>query len=233
LRQLVLAGLDPHPGTATLVHIRPQNWAESWKRHFKPLEIHSRLLIRPSWSKRKPKRGQAVVVLEPGLSFGTGNHPTTAYCLEELVAHRTEATAQGMLDLGTGSGILAIAAARLGYAPIEALDVDPDAIRIARENARTNHAAGQIHFSCSRVEKLSENPRRKFPVVCANLISNLLIQERKRILSKVQDKGILVLAGILKVEFEAVAKAFQSAGMRLLRSQSRGEWRSGTWAKRF
>src|SRR5436190_4239810 len=92
-----------------------QDWAESWKQHFQPIEIGAALLIKPSWSKQRQKKGQATVVLDPGLSFGTGQHPTTAFCLRELVRCRKPGTSQSFLDIGTGSGILAIAAARLGY----------------------------------------------------------------------------------------------------------------------
>ena len=111
------SGLDIGPGSISLKRIRQEDWAESWKRHFKPLVIGSALLLKPSWSRRRPRKGQAVVVLDPGLSFGTGRHPTTAFCLRQLVARRRRGEAQSCLDIGTGSGILAIAAAKLGYAP--------------------------------------------------------------------------------------------------------------------
>ncbi|HKQ36985.1 MAG TPA: 50S ribosomal protein L11 methyltransferase, partial [Verrucomicrobiae bacterium] len=84
----------------TVRKLRPQNWAESWKRHFKPIEIGAKLLIKPSWSRRKAKAGQRVIVLDPGLSFGTGQHPTTRFCLAEIVAARDERRAQSFLDVG-------------------------------------------------------------------------------------------------------------------------------------
>ena len=137
--------------------MRREDWAESWKRHFKPIEIGDALLVKPSWSKRRPRKNQAVVILDPGLSFGTGQHPTTAFCLREIVRlklakergrlarefktrhHADEPSAlQSFLDIGTGSGILAIAAAKLGYQPVHAFDFDAEAVRIARANARAN-----------------------------------------------------------------------------------------------
>ena len=120
--------------------VPPEDWAESWKRHFKPIEIGGDLLILPSWSKRKPKTGQAVVVLDPGLSFGTGQHATTSFCLNEIVKLRrsSKASELSLLDGGTGSGILAIAAAKLGYKPVEAFDFDPVSVRVARANATSN-----------------------------------------------------------------------------------------------
>src|SRR5205814_9828492 len=120
------AGLKLGPARIKLERVRSQDWSESWKRHFKPLEIGRELLIRPSWSKRRAHKDQAVVVLDPGLSFGTGQHPTTAFCLRQLATRRIPGQAQSFLDIGTGSGILAISAARLGYGPIRAIDSDSE-----------------------------------------------------------------------------------------------------------
>ena len=125
LHRIKGCGLDVGSGKPSLVAVPHEDWAESWKRHFHPLEIGAKLLIKPSWSKRRARKGQSVVVLDPGLSFGTGQHATTRFCLRELVALRRPGKAQSLLDIGTGSGILAIAAARLGYAPIEAWTVTP------------------------------------------------------------------------------------------------------------
>src|SRR5437867_3217477 len=129
LDQVKACGLSVGAVRVRLTGIRWEDWSNSWKRHFPPIEIARRLLVQPTWSRRRARRGQAVVWLDPGLSFGTGHHPTTAFCLRQLVARRTPGTPQSFLDLGTGSGILAIAAAKLGYGPIDALDLDPDALR--------------------------------------------------------------------------------------------------------
>ncbi|HWH69999.1 MAG TPA: 50S ribosomal protein L11 methyltransferase, partial [Candidatus Sulfotelmatobacter sp.] len=146
LKRIASCGLKIGPDKFALGKVRRQDWAESWKRHFKPLEIGSALLIRPSWSQRRPRKGQALVVLDPGLSFGTGQHPTTGFCLQQLVACRRPKQGQSLLDIGSGSGILAIAAVRLGYQPVEAFDFDPEAVRVARDNAQQNGVAEQIDF---------------------------------------------------------------------------------------
>src|SRR5262249_31938257 len=157
-----------------LEKVRQEDWAESWKRHFKPIEIGSTLLIRPGWSKRLARKGQATMILDPGLSFGTGQHPTTAFCLEQLVARRVRGQSQSLLDLGTGSGILAIAAAKLGYRPITAIDCDAEAARIARANARRNRVSHRVHFLQKDVAKLPGRPAEKYSMVCANLIAPIL-----------------------------------------------------------
>jgi len=112
LARLKEYGLESGPAALSLERIRNRDWAESWKRHFKALEIGPRLLIKPGWVRRRARKGQAVVVLDPGLSFGTGNHPTTEFCLRALAAGRKTGQRQSFWDVGTGSGILAIAAAK-------------------------------------------------------------------------------------------------------------------------
>lgn len=221
------AGLNTGAGRISVRRIARENWAESWKRHFKPLEISPKLLVLPSWSKRKAKRGQAVVILDPGLSFGTGHHPTTAFCLEQVAALRDTNTTQSLLDIGTGSGILAIAASKLGYSPVVAFDFDPDAVRVAGENAVANRAG--IAISRRDLTKLPARVSKQFNVVCANLIYDLLIQERRRILNRLSERGILVLAGILKDQFPAVRRAYEREGMCLVAHRVAGEWHSGAF----
>lgn len=222
-------------GTATaaprvvLEALRPQDWAEAWKRHFKPLVIGNKLRIRPSWSRSARRGNQVEVVLDPGLSFGTGQHPTTAFCLGELVRACRPGLKQSLLDLGTGSGILALAAAKLGYQPIDALDLDPESIRIAKANERFNQLAGIIRFRCQDLASLPLNSPRRYSVICANLMAELLQAQKSRILAKLQPEGVLVLAGILRSEFAAVQQAYQAEGLRLIKSRSEREWRSGTF----
>lgn len=227
LNALRSAGVPIGPAPLSVSRVPRENWAESWKRHFKPLEISDRLLVLPSWRKRKPKRGQAVVVLDPGLSFGTGHHPTTAFCLEQIAACRDASRRQSLLDIGTGSGILAIAAARLGYAPVMGFDFDPDAVRVAKDNAAANHV--RIKLWRQDLKKPPERTGGPFTVVCANLIYDLLIEEQRRILSYLSRQGTLVLAGILKKQFAKVERAYEAAGLRLVKSRGVKEWRSGAF----
>ncbi len=227
LRLIRVAGLDVGSGRISVRSVPKENWAESWKRHFHPLEIGPRLLVLPSWSKQKPKRGQAVVILDPGLSFGTGHHATTAFCLAQVATRREDARPQSLLDVGCGSGILAIAAAKLGYAPVVAFDFDPEAVRVAKENAAVNHVA--LKLAQQDLTKMPRRSAEKFDVVCANLMYDLLIQERDRILARLAPGGTLVLAGILRTQFAKVQTAFEVAGLRLVASRAAKEWRSGAF----
>jgi ribosomal protein L11 methyltransferase len=233
LERIAHGGLDIGSGRILLKRIPREDWAESWKLHFKPMAIGSALLLKPSWSRRCPREGQAVVVLDPGLSFGTGQHPTTAFCLRQLVASRRQGEAQSCLDIGTGSGILAIAAAKLGYKPVDALDYDPESIRVARANAQRNGVASQVRFARQDLTKLPRRSARKYSLVCANLVSNLLLAERERILARLRPDGVLTVAGILKAEFAPVQRAFETAGLRLKARRIQNEWCSGAFAWRL
>lgn len=229
LRRMHAAGPGAGPARARVRFVRRQDWAEAWKRHFKPLDIGGRLLVKPSWSRRKPKAGQEVVTLDPGLSFGTGQHPTTAYCLRELARTRRTGCAQSFLDIGTGSGLLAIAAAKLGYAPVEAFDNDPEAVRAAGGNLALNGVTGRVALAQRSLEKLPRRTANRFDVVCANLLAELLIAQRERIAARVAPGGTLVVAGILQRDFAAVRAAYEAAGLRLKRSCREREWKSGTF----
>jgi ribosomal protein L11 methyltransferase len=223
-------GLDLGSAETLVRRVPREDWAESWKKHFKTIEVGSALLIKPSWSKQKCRPGQAAVVLDPGLSFGTGQHATTSFCLRQIVSQRRKtASGQSFLDAGCGSGILAIAAAKLGYAPVHAFDFDPVAVRIAQKNCRSNRVDQRIEVSRRDLTRLPLASRRRFDVICANLISDLLISERDKLLNRLAPGGTIILAGILESEFSKVRKAYEQAGLKLIRSKVEREWESGAF----
>ena len=251
LALLTECGLAVGTGEITTTKVRREDWAESWKRHFKPLAIGDALLIKPSWVKQKPRKGQAVVVLDPGLSFGTGHHATTGFCLKQLVAVKegagedaaslrrplarnpnlNPAPPLSLLDIGTGSGILAIAAAKLGYAPVRCFDFDPDSVRVAKANAAQNGVAHLVKPVRHDLTKLPATSATRYHVVCANLIYDLLIAERDRILSRLRPDGVLVLAGILQSQFPKVERAYRQAGLKLIATEVEKEWQSGAFVR--
>ncbi|MCP5519471.1 MAG: 50S ribosomal protein L11 methyltransferase [Verrucomicrobiales bacterium] len=234
LRELRRAGRLPGRPRATLRPVPNEDWAESWKRHFKARVFGGRVLVRPSWSRRRARAGEIELVLDPGLSFGTGQHATTAFCLEQIVRERAANTGatRGLLDAGAGSGILAIAAAKLGYAPVEAFDHDPDAVRIAAENAAANGVGDRLQINRRDVARLSLKPRRRFAVVAANLLADLLLEQRDRLIAPVAPGGLLILAGILERQFAAVRRAYEQAGFRLESHRIEREWQSGAFRRR-
>ena len=230
LEKIESCGLKLGSRKITVAKVKREDWAESWKRHFHPQEIGGALLVKPSWSKKRPRKNQTVVLLDPGLSFGTGQHPTTSFCLHEIVRrHQSGTRPASFLDIGTGSGILAIAAAKLGYAPVHAFDFDPESVRVARENVRNNKVDARLKPTRGDVTKLPQKPARQYDLVCANLISNLLIAERRRIVNRLKPGGTLVLAGILAAEFTEVARAFADTGLKLVAKRVENEWCSGAF----
>jgi ribosomal protein L11 methyltransferase len=257
LDQIKNCGLKIGSGKVTIAKMRREDWAESWKRHFKPIEIrfqsrrdelresltlHGKsgrrgtppserrsLLVKPGWSKKLPRKNQAVVILDPGLSFGTGQHPTTAFCLRELVRCGKIETRRSFLDIGTGSGILAIAATKLGFSPVHAFDFDPEAVRVARANARANGVHKKLRITRGDVTKLRIHAAKQYDLVCANLISTLLMAERRRIAAQLKRGGTLVLAGILKSEFSQMQKIFEELGLKLAARKIENEWCSGSF----
>jgi ribosomal protein L11 methyltransferase len=228
---LKACGLQPGPCRWVVSKVKKEDWAESWKKHFPPLAIGCRLLVKPSWSRRKAGKGMAEVVLDPGLSFGTGQHPTTAFCLEQLVACATAPNAGAFLDIGTGSGILAIAAAKLGYRPVKAFDFDADCVKVSLDNAKRNGVEALVKFSRQDLTRLKAAVRPQFDVVCSNLEFPLLIAESDKISSRLRAGGTLILAGILRRQFPAIRKHYAALGCKLVADHAAGEWHSGAFEK--
>ena len=215
-------------GEWAVERVKREDWSESWKKHFSPIEVGDRLLVKPEWDEIEPKLGQAVVTLNPGMSFGTGHHATTLFCLKQLAECMPAGSTKSLLDAGTGSGILAISAAKLGYGPVEAWDYDPVAVEVARRNAEQNALGQVLSFEERDLTKMAPGGRQ-FDVICANLISQLLVAEKAKLASWLAPAGRLVLAGILEEQFTEVEAAFCGLGMELIAAESLDEWRSGTF----
>lgn len=211
--------------------LRKEDWAESWKIHFKPIEISATLAITPSWINFQAKPGQHVIVLDPGMSFGTGQHATTKFCLTQLdrFAADHDVSQLSMLDAGCGSGILAIAAEKLGYGDIHAFDIDPEAARIAKENADAN-GCSRIHFSAASLIEFNSRSVR-FDIIAANILSSALLAGKDKLLSLLKPGGCLIMAGILDREYETVKTAFEAAGCTQFASTEENQWRGGAFVR--
>ncbi|MBL6763431.1 MAG: 50S ribosomal protein L11 methyltransferase [Verrucomicrobiae bacterium] len=231
LAEVGTTGVDPGAAEVHVKLLRGADWMESWKKHFVPLDISGRLLIKPSWEKRRPKKGQHEIILDPGISFGTGHHATTSFCLHQLVEFRRSEAGQTFIDIGCGSGILGIAAAKLGYGPVVSFDYNADSIRSARENAERNGVSDRVRPTVKDLTRLPVDTSRKYDIVCANLIYDLLIAERERIANRLKPDGLLVLAGILETQFPKVTRAFREIGFKPVVSKVEGEWKSGSFRR--
>ncbi|MBO4305117.1 MAG: 50S ribosomal protein L11 methyltransferase [Lentisphaeria bacterium] len=216
-----------------LCEVKKEDWAESWKIHFQPLVISPRLAVAPSWSRFKAAPGQQLVTLDPGMSFGTGQHATTKFCLSAIDRFSAERAAEGksfsLLDAGSGSGILFIAACKLGAEKADAFDIDLDTIPVAKENALLNHIPEE-KFSLRACSLLDFPAKKQYEIVVANILSGALIEGKEKLLSCCMDNGILILAGILHTEYEKVRASFEGTGLcTQLYSFQEKEWRGGAF----
>lgn len=200
-----------------LSRLKDEDWAETWKLHFKPLHIADRLWILPPWE--KVPEGELAVVIEPGMAFGTGGHATTALCLEGLVDVIARRPGTQVLDVGCGSGILGIGARKLGAGRVVMVDNDPLAVQIAAENAAAN-GCPEIETAGTPVEEIGET----FPVVVANILAITLIDLADPIAATVEKGGELLLSGILVTQAEDVRAAYEARGFRLRDQRIQGDW---------
>jgi ribosomal protein L11 methyltransferase len=204
-----------------------QDWAESWKRFFRAGRVSPRLAVRPPWEPWQAAPGERVVTIDPGLSFGTGNHATTRACLQFLDLLAAENPARDVLDAGCGSGILAIAAAKLGFRSVTAFDVDPEAVRSTRENA----AANAVRLRAVRGSV--QTWRTRADIVVANILAADLIAAAPRLAACVRPGpgAALVLAGILSRQYARVRRRYAACGFRERAVIETDGWRSG-WFER-
>lgn len=195
-----------------------KDWNEVWKSHFAPIEVSPRLWVCPSWRLGEAPRSARVLVLDPGMAFGTGTHATTSLCLEALDRLLAARPGVDVLDVGTGSGILAIACKLLGAGRVVGVDNDPVAIRVAEENAAINRVAAE----------LSTRPLQQvegaFPIVLANIMAETLIELGPVLASKVERGGALFLSGILEFQADDVERAYVALGLSAGPRTERGEW---------
>jgi len=203
-----------------------EDWSETWKSFFKPLIIGKKIVVKPTWETYEQKPGQVVIEIDPGQAFGTGKHPSTALCLEiiELILSKSSRKKSdpvtSVLDVGTGSGILGIAAALLGARRVLGLDIDPQALEVAEENLRRNGVEGIMSVSSTPLHRLDEI----YDLVIANLTAPVINQMAASLSSCVSPKGWLVLSGILNEQMEEVVKSFQARYFNMIESWSSEEW---------
>ena len=195
-----------------------QDWSERWKDLIKAVSA-GRLWVGPPWLRQDAPAGSVQVVIEPGMAFGTGDHATTHFCLEAIDRALAEHPGATVLDVGTGSAVLAIAARKLGAARVVGTDNDPIAVRVAQENALANHVEG-LELSTDALEEVTGT----FDVVVANILANTLTELAAPITAKVARGGLLVLAGILATQADDVLAAYLALGLTLRARVLRGEW---------
>lgn len=221
LGHLQAFGLRPI-GSLTTRIVDEADWAEAWKRHFPVIRVGRRIVIRPTWRRHRANPDDVVLALDPGMAFGTGLHPTTRLCLALLegAADRGALDGARVLDVGCGSGILAIAAARLGVASVLGVDIDPIAIEATTANARRNHLARRIR---ARAGSLPSGAPA-FDLVLANLIASVLVTLATALRDELRPGGLLLASGIFEDRETDVAADFGKAGLEVVERAAEGEW---------
>jgi len=225
-----LKSIDPRlsPVQIEMTSLPEEDWSENWKRFFKPLRVGRRLLIKPPWARVRLKKDEILIEITPGMAFGTGTHATTRLCMEAL-EKRIKSEAQSVLDVGTGSGILAIAAARLGAREVWGVDVDPVAVEIAGKNIKQNRVSEKVRIREGRIG----NIRKKFDIIVANLDFKNLWRMRNSLANHLKKKGILILSGILKEEEEKILQRYSEKGLlRWIETEQEDEWACFTFLKK-
>jgi len=238
-----LGRIQPLP-TASYKEIADQNWMEAWKQHYKPILIGKRLVILPAWMD-SPDPNRIAIKIDPGMAFGTGTHPTTQLCLdlmEQAIAEiRVSRVVNGSssnslrisnnefrtIDVGCGSGILSIAAIKLGAASALGVDIDSGSIDNARGNANANSIGSELILGVGSVQEILDDqfPFRKAPLVVANILAPVIIRLFDTGLAElIEDHGVILLSGILREQAPNVIEAAQAKGLRMNEQKQMGDW---------
>ena len=202
-----------------LEEIVGDEWRDAWKEHFKPFRLCEGVWVRPPWEEHVARRNEKVLVLEPGRAFGTGLHETTRLVAESMSLLKRSLAGASVLDVGTGSGILALVALKLGGSKARGIDNDEDAIHVAQENAQRNRMAPKCSFDATPLKKVGD----EYPIVVANIEADVLIDMNKDLLKHVASGGLLVLSGILETRMRDVEAAFVKHA-KLAHAMQKGEW---------
>lgn len=233
-----LGMIQPLPA-ASYKEIADQNWMEAWKQHYKPILIGERLVIVPAWMD-SPDPNRIAIRIDPGMAFGTGTHPTTQLCLELMEKYfddrRPTMDNQSLsivnrpwsvIDVGCGSGILSIAAIKLGASSALGVDIDPGSIDNARENANTNSIGDELILGIGSVQEILDNKFsfRKAPLVVANILAPVIIRLLDAGLTElIEPDGTILLSGILQEQAQTVIEAAQARGLRMNERKQMGDW---------
>lgn len=214
--RLTAAGIEYKAGSDG---VNDSDWNENWKKYFHATEIGKRLTIVPSWEEYDNRENRVLLHIDPGAAFGTGTHATTSLCLELLQDYIKDGSV--MLDIGCGSGILAIASVLLGAESVVGVDIDAQSVKTARENAEINGVSDRTEFI---VGDLAEKVNGRFPVVCANIVADVVIRLLDGAEKYIADGGVLIVSGIIDIRENDVLEAAKKHGYEISQKRYRDNW---------
>ena len=205
----------------TLSGMKEEDWANSWKQYYKPIRIARRLMVVPTWEEYDPQEGDLILKMDPGMAFGTGTHETTRLCA--TLTEEYMKPGDRVLDVGTGSGILAIAASKLGAGEVMAYDIDPVAVRVAQENCDVNDCQ---NVTCGISDLLAgvDTKGGLYDFVCANIVADIIVRMAGDILRYMKPGGLLAVSGIIDTQAERVHEALTRGGLTHILTRAENDW---------
>ena len=212
-------GIDIGEGSVSLGQVNEEDWANEWKKYYKPTKIGEKLVVKPTWEDYEVQDGDLVIELDPGMAFGTGTHETTTMCMRELEKYVTEDSK--VFDIGCGSGILAIAAAKLGAKDVIAVDLDEVAVKVAAENVAHNHVQDSVQvLHGNLIDVVSD----KADVVVANIIADIIKILAKDVHSCMKEDAVFISSGIIHAKVNEVKESLIENGFEIIEVKTLGEW---------
>ena len=203
-----------------LNNVKEEDWANNWKQYYKPVKVSRRMVIKPSWEQYIRAPDEIVLEMDPGMAFGTGTHETTALCIEAL--DKYVKSGDTVVDIGCGSGILAVSSLLLGAAHATAVDLDSNAVKVAVENARRNHVEDRMEIIHGNL--LDKVQNKKFDLAVANIIADVIIDLASYIGDFLKPDGLFIASGIIMERLQDVLQAAEAAGLELIEKSTKGEW---------
>lgn len=211
--------LDKGLGEVTTSEVEEKDWSETWKKYYKPKKIGERTVIKPTWEDYDKNEDEIIIELDPGMAFGTGTHETTIMCVKQLEKHIHKFDT--VFDIGCGTGILSIAAAKLGAVNTIAIDLDEDSVRVASENIRKNGVANTVQV---KQGNLLDVVKGKANVIVANIIAEVIQVLANDIKTFLEDDGVFIASGIIHDKAEEVKDKLKEQGLKIIEEVSMGEW---------
>ena len=212
--------------TVETVGVKESDWANNWKKYYKPVHIGNRIVVVPAWEEYTSAENEIIVRMDPGMAFGTGTHETTRLCATFVEKYLKAGTR--VLDVGTGSGILAIIAAKLGATDIDAFDIDANAVGAAQRNCNDN---GVGFIKCG-VSDLIAEAKGEYDFVCANIVADIIIRMAPDVGAHMKNGGLLVVSGIIERQAEDAKAALIAGGLTLIDSLEENDWNAFVFTKK-
>ena len=219
IRNLTEFGLSIGSGTVELSNVNQEDWESAWKQYFKPVHVTDRIVVKPEWEEYSPQEGEIVIEIDPGMAFGTGTHETTSMCINQI--EKNLKSGDTVIDIGSGSGILSMAAVLLGAEKATGVDLDPVAVRVALENVELNNLQDKIEILHGN---LTDVIREKADIVVANIMADIILILLEDVREFIKDDGLFISSGIIQEKRAAVEARLLEKNFSIVEVETKGEW---------